>query len=188
MILLAMMSLMGSASAKVVGGMLPVQGGAAASDGRYSIVCGPPMYDYFTGCQITWLEITNPLNGSTLYWSPPSLSVNLTVSTSAANPTLCQYKLNSGGWNNFTHCGGGINATWEDIVTLPEGYPVVITVSICGTTNTSDVKVYGRAQGFSYIDDYTMFILGVGLVGVAAMTAFMLRKRRKHRKNRRRRY
>jgi hypothetical protein len=177
--LLTLLMLSSLASANIVGGLLQVNGGATSAN-KYGVVCGPPLYDYFGCQQANTVYITGELeNGTNIYWAPPSTTKNLTVTVSGNTPTLCQYRIEGGAWNTFDTCATGTNATVENSLTLPEGYPLQIDVNIssnCGwTMNTTYVMVYGRPGSAGTVDSLVMYF-ALGIPVLAALIAY--RKKR----------
>ncbi len=181
--LLWMLMVPSLAAASIVGGLVPVSGGGA-SGGRYGVVCGPPMYDYFTGCAEVSVSITNPQNGSTLFWSLPSVTENVTVSILGATPSFCEYQIDSGNWTSFDHCGAGENQTWS-MLTMPEGYPVTFNVRIrsgCGEVSnlTQFTVVYPTPR-----EGKTIPTLIFGLIAfLVVLLVLDPRRRRKRRRKR----
>jgi hypothetical protein len=118
------------------------------------LVCRNPfcLRDTTSSCSSSlYVLITYPQNNTVLYWSPPSITKNTTLSVYGTSLTTCEYNL-GGTWNLFTHCNLGENNTW-DIITYPEAYPDELTVRINNScvsiTNVSEVKVYGRPSAFT---------------------------------------
>jgi len=128
-------------------------------------------------CANQSVYITNPVNGSTLFWVIPSVNENVTVTLNGFTSPQCYYRINDGDWNTFTHCSIGENATYEDVVTMPEGYPVTVTVNIidsCGTAEnqTAFNVVFFHRGG---INKGILLILAV----FALMVLFIKRRRRR---------
>jgi hypothetical protein len=130
--------------------LIPVEG--SSSSGQ--TIC--PSYPWWIGsslgggCNGAGLALENPQNGSTFFYTViGSPTVNLTVDVYGGTPSSCQYQFMGFGWNSFSVCGGpGINSSWVNAVTLPEGYPDTINVSmvICGqvVSNVTQFTVYGQ--------------------------------------------
>lgn len=158
--------------------LIPVEG--ASDNGR--LIC--PRNPFWSSnvlnqCQGQFLVIiTNPLNGSDMYF--PSVTKNVTVTIlESSTINSCQY-MAGGAWNTFLNCGVGVNGTF-DLVTFPEGYPVNLTVNItndCGSViNSSEVYVW-YTPTYGNEDNSVLAILG----GMALIYLFWRYKRRKNEK------
>lgn len=125
------------ASAAVVVSPIFVQGGTQ-NNGKYAIVCGPPVYDYFRGCTDLNISIHYPTNGTRLYL--PHITPNFTYTTNT--PGDCYYRIVGYSWNNLT-CTPGNNS---QRITLPAGRPITVefnlTAGDCSTTDKIDLYVY----------------------------------------------
>jgi hypothetical protein len=112
--------------------MLPLSGGQVNGD-KYAVVCGPPLYDYFTG-ECSSVEILYPLNGSLLIF--PDHTVNLTWSIT--EDADCYYRIDSGLWNQH-NCTIGNNS---QMVTLPEGTPTIyVNATTSGCSSVDEITV-----------------------------------------------
>jgi len=164
------------ACAGIVGGMLPVSGGAA-SGGRYGIVCGPPMYDYFYGgvCGGN-VSILYPADNQSFFF--PDITPNITFWVSGYTTPNCFYSV-GGLYNNFS-CGNGNTSM---AVTLPEGNPTTISFLVTETgcanlTSSVDVHVYYRG-GYGNEHRYFIIILGLMLLFIPLLPANIKRRRKR---------
>jgi hypothetical protein len=161
--LLIMLALIGSASAQR---LVSVEG--SSSDGRMICPSTPfwtPLNNEVTCGQL--VLITSPEDGSTWYWTIPSVNINVTASTYGFTAANCQYRINDGLWNPILNCGVGENSTYEDIVTMPEGLNTLtlnITDVVCGSIlNSTGFTVVYPHRGGVMSKSLLVLIVGVPL-------------------------
>jgi hypothetical protein len=133
-------------------------------------------------CDVT-VQINNPQNGSNFFYIiTGSPYVNLTVDIIGGSPTDCQYQFIGYDWNSMDVCSSGVNGSWVNIVSLPEGYPDTINVSavVCGQviSNTASFTVYGRTGATP--DDLGEYMVLIVTILCALLVVVLTEKRVKH--------
>jgi hypothetical protein len=139
--------------------LIPIHGG-----GSNLVIPEYPFYFSFnpkgSACVNNVLvNITNPINGSNIFF--PNITPNVTFTMSGSTSPVCQYRLNVRdtwyAWNDWSDCGNGDGLVNNKLVTLPEGFPIIIQVRVddtCGNT-FDDVSVdvyYSHAGSDTEID------------------------------------
>jgi hypothetical protein len=159
------------ASAGIAGGMLPVSGGHVSA-----IVCGPPVYDYFTDACGGFAYIAYPVENQSFFF--PEITPNITFVLGNTVSPLCSYSV-GGLFNNFS-CANGNNSI---MVTLPEGNPTTIVLLVRQTdclnlTNSTNVHVYYRG-GYGYEKRKLLLILAIFVVFAPFIAEYYRRRKRK---------
>jgi len=127
----------------LVAGVLVLDGGGSV--GETVLPLTNPFPPYKADCGDIFLNITFPVNGSDFYFPGHTLNVTWDLQN-VVNP-FCEYKLVGGSWNSVYCAQGGADVN-NKVVTMPEGYPQVLTLQVtdngCWVEDSVEFNVWYR--------------------------------------------
>jgi hypothetical protein len=140
-----------------------------SADGSLSLILmRDPFYAYpqteltNPACAAMNLTITYPTDNQTFYF--PTITPNVTFYLSGATGSIhCYHRIEGYAWNNWSDCGNGGGEVNNQLITLPEGQPVYLTVNVtagsCTASQTMPLNViYGSSRHQSILDSGAQLI------------------------------